>query len=270
MATKRPEPTFIVRFVGEGIAPEMVPWRAVNEAISAAQDLASGRDPLEKRPVPADKSIRLLNVRRGSAQYSCISRDPAGARKNLRFVGKVLSSDGEDTAHESELAKAISPIKRLSDVAKSMDCRLEIALAAKAHDPLFIIQQDAYTKLTQRLFLTGETTIIGTVKRVGGQTDMKCAMTIPGRRHLLYCSVQSDNTRETIRQLGKQLYEQVAAHGTAVWIHRTWYIYKFTIHSFTQPRMGNVNKLITKLRDAGLNAWDKVADPDAIIEESRS
>jgi hypothetical protein len=42
-----PQPTFLVRFVGDNISPELIPLRAVNKALSAVQDIAVGRDPFE-------------------------------------------------------------------------------------------------------------------------------------------------------------------------------------------------------------------------------
>jgi hypothetical protein len=269
MAVKKPNPTFNVRFVKEGLSPDKVPWRAVSEAISAVQDLASGRDPLEMRVVPPDKTIGLLNVRRGSAVYSCISHDPDEARQNLRLVGRVLANSENESGMEAQMVRTLKPIERLSEVAKSLGCRLEVALASKPKDPVFTVAKDDFAKLSTRLFLEGETTIIGIVKRVGGQTDMKCALTVPGRRHLLYCDVQGKGT-EIIRELGKRLYEEIAAHGKAVWIHSSWHIYRFTIRSFTQPRLGNAKAVVDKLRGAGLSAWDSISDPDAYIQELRT
>lgn len=269
MAAKRPDPTFTVRFAGKGISPEKVPWRAVSEALSAIQDLASGRDPAETRVVPPEKTIGLLNVRRGSAVYSCISHNPAEARKNLRLVGRVLTESNDETVPESDVVKSLKPIERLSEVAKSLGCRLEVALSNRPRDPVFTVEHGDYARLSTRLFLEGDATVIGVVKRVGGQTDMKCALTVPGRRHLLYCDVTGKGT-QIIRELGKHLYEEIAAHGTAVWIHSSWHIYRFTIRSFTQPRVGNTKTAVDKLRSAGLSAWDSVGNPDTYIQELRS
>jgi ABC-type transport system substrate-binding protein len=66
------------------------------------------------------------------------------------------------------------------------------------------------------------------------------------------------------------LYEQIAATGTAIWIHRTWRIYKFTIKDFTQPQLGDPSKAIEELREAGLKAWDDIENPDAFVQELRS
>ena len=77
MASKRTATaTFVVRFVGPDVAPERIPLRAVTDALSAVQDLASGRDPFETQHVPPDKGIGLIRVRGGSARYFCVLARP--------------------------------------------------------------------------------------------------------------------------------------------------------------------------------------------------
>lgn len=258
--TKTPAPTFRVKFDAPGLLPEKIPFRSVSEALAAVQDLASGRDPFETRQVPPDKLIGLLNVRRGSAIYGCVSRAPDEARQNLKLVGKMLSGLDRKQKDGDLMVTAFKPIEALSTVARTLGCRLEVYPAEKGAPPIFSIGADDFDRLSSRLLLKGDTTVIGTVVRVGGATGMRCLMRVPQRSHLLYCDVEN---RKIIRQLGQHLYEQIAATGTAIWIHRSWYVYKFTLRSFTQPRLGDAAKTLTKLRDAGLNAWDQIPDPAA-------
>lgn len=261
---KAPEPTFEVRFVGTGISPEKIPLHYVSDALAAIQDIASGRDPLETRYVPPDKSVGLLKVRRGSAVYSCISRSPNEARENLRLVGKMVSTLDTSATEADLVVSAFRPIRTLSFVAKSLNCQLEVYPSSGGEAPLLTIHEADYEKLSNRLLLEGEATVIGTVVRAGGATDMRCLMRIPNRTRLLYCNVES---RKLVRQLGQHLYEQVAAVGTATWIHRSWYIISFTVKSFSQPRLGSVHQAIGKLRDAGLKAWDTVPNPELYLKE---
>src|SRR5262245_62084130 len=108
MATDRPVPTFNVRFVGPpGLAPYKVPVRAVSAALSAVQDLASGRDPLETTKVPEEKVIGLIGVSKGSAVYRCVSRAPDEARHNLKIVGRFLSEDSENEGTDASVVRAL-------------------------------------------------------------------------------------------------------------------------------------------------------------------
>ncbi len=245
---KVPSATFEVRFIGSDLAPEKIPLRAVSDALSAVQDLASGRDSFETQQVPLEKAIGLLRVSRGSAVYSCVAREPKEALRNLTLVHKYLS--GGDETDDDGLSGALRPIESLSDVAKSLSCSVVVIACGRRRDTLFTVERDAYEKIAGRLFLTGETTVIGTVERAGGTTEMRNAYSIPGRRRILYCDVDS---KDLVRRLGQHLYEEIAAVGTAVWLNRSWRIHKFTIRDFAQPRFGNVVDTIRDLRQAGLS-----------------
>jgi hypothetical protein len=252
--------TFEVRFKGPGISPAKVSLRAVSDALSAVQDLASGRDPYETAQVPASKLIGLVGVRSGSAVYACVARSPIEARANLSLVGDILSGDDDAPLDERAVA-AFRPIESLSDIAKSIGCRLEVSLVGpQRRQRLFSVGQGDYERLAARLFIEGETSVVGTVERVGGATATKCLLRVPGRRKLLYCSVRD---KDVARRLGQHLYEEISAYGTAVWISRAWRIHEFTVHDFRQPRMTDVNKALDDLRKSGMDAWDSIRDPQA-------
>lgn len=258
--------TFEVRFVGPGVQPEKIPLRAVSDVLSAVQDLASGRDPDEMAAVPPEKGIGLVDVRKGSAIYSCVSRAPDEAIQNLNRVGTMLSSTNGDTDWD-ELVVVLRPIEALSDVARRIGCQLEVRLGQSRKKPLFTVGREDYERISKNLLLKGDTTIIGRVERVGGATDMRCLLRVPGRSRILYCDVQG---RELARRLGQHLYENIVATGTATWIHRTWKVLDFTIKDFTQPTLGDPTEAIDRLRAAGLSAWDNIEDPEAYLAELKS
>lgn len=266
MPTEKPQPTFLVRFVGENIAPEKIPLRAVNDVLSAVQDIASARDPFLTSHVPPEKAIGLLDVQRGSAVYGCVARAPDEAKRNLGRVAAVLSPNGHAEDNSDLLVSVLSSIQSLSSVAKSTRCRIEVDLLDGQQECTFSVSEGDYTRLSKNLLLTGDTTVVGRIERAGGATGMRCLLRVPGRRRILYCNVES---RKLVRRLGQHLYEDIAATGRAVWIHRSWRIYKFTIRDFSQPRLDNGGQTIDELRSAGLDAWDKVTDPAALIEELR-
>jgi hypothetical protein len=235
--------------------------------LSAVQDLASGRDPYEASCVPKEKIISVAKVRSGSAVYSCVSRSPEEARANLSHVGKLLSSESASELDEDGLLAALRPIESLSQVAKVNGCQIEVTLTGRRKPPLFVINEDAFQRISERLLLRGDTTVVGRVLRAGGATQMRCLLRVSGRRRGLYCNVEG---KKLVQRLAQHLYEQIAATGTATWIHRTWRIYKFTIKDFTQPQLGDPNQALEELREAGLKAWDDIEDPNAFIQELRS
>lgn len=272
MARKRsdiPEPTFEVRFVASHVHPEKMPLRAVSDALSAVQDLACGRDSFDTSHVPLDKSIGLIDVKRGSAVYSCVAQAPTEALDNLSRVGNLLATYGEtlDPAMTEQLIVALSPIRSLSEIAKAIGCSVEIVVLKPERRQLLTIGEDDYTKLSKKLLVSGESSIYGKIERVGGATEMRCLMRIPGRRRLLYCDVKN---RDLVRRLGQHLYENVVADGTATWLLRSWRVVKFTINGFSLPKFGNPTDTIHELRSAGMDAWDNIDDPGAFLKDMRS
>jgi hypothetical protein len=264
--TAKPAATFEVRFLGSDVLPEKIPLRSVSDALSAVQDLASARDSFEETQVSPEKSIRLLAVRRGSATYQCLARAPREAIANLVRVAAILASLDDEHENEDGLVAAFRPLKSLCDVAGSVGCSLQVRLVGRETKELFTVQKEDYQRISDRLFMTGETTVVGVVERVGGATGMRCLLRVPGRTRLLYCDVESE---DLVRRLGQHLYEQIAATGTATWIHRSWRIHEFKIKDFTQPRLGNLIEALTELRNAGLSAWDDITDPETFIQGLR-
>ena len=131
MARKKAEPTLVVRFVGEGITPAHVPLRTVTDALSAVQDLASGRNRFETQHVPKEKTIGLVDVRAGSAAYFCVPHAPQEAIENLKDVARILIDDEPDDPEGGRLVAAIQPIEDLSEIARTNHCRLEISLSGR-------------------------------------------------------------------------------------------------------------------------------------------
>jgi hypothetical protein len=183
MATKKNSEvpaTFEVRFIAPGIAPEKIPLRAVSDALSAVQDLAAGRDPFETSHVPPEKGTSLVDVRSGSAVYRIVSRSPAEALQNLRHVGSLLAPNVGMELEGDGLIAALRPIEALSLVSRSLGCQVEVAVASGPS--LFTVGRDDFRRISSQLLLRGETTVVGTVERVGGATGMRCLMRVPNRR----------------------------------------------------------------------------------------
>jgi len=266
IAKKKPEATFEIRFDGPDIEPGKITPRALYDVLAALQDIASGRDPWDTPQVPPEKTIGLLDVKRGSARYLCLSHAPREAIRNLAKVAALLSATvAQIESRSDEMISILSPLESLSHVAKSLNCEVQVHLIRRQSEPLFVVQKDDYERVSKQLLISGETTVLGKVMRAGGATEMKCFLRVEGRRKGLHCKVR---TRDLVRRLGEHLYEDIVAQGTAVWLHGSWRIYSFTINEFTQPKLGDPMEMIRRLRTAGLDAWDDVDNPEACIRES--
>ena len=94
MASKRPEPIFEILFDGPGLYPEKIPVATLASTLSAVQRLAGGEPNLEDEDdqrtdesVEDDRSLRLLDIKRGSAAFR-LSAPPARTR-SIAFVQSV-------------------------------------------------------------------------------------------------------------------------------------------------------------------------------------
>jgi hypothetical protein len=258
---KRPTPVFEALFVGPGIYPEMVTLPFLSRTLSAVQRLAAGRETGEEEESGlTEGKIGLLQVRRGSALYQFSTPAPAPALAHLREAGRVL--ERPETIGDRDYI--LSPVEELSTIAKRLDCSIVLREPGKGDEVLARIEPASYTSISEKLFVTGETAITGKVERVGGATERKCGLRVPGQSRMLICRVE---TTEAARKLGQKLYEEVVVHGAASWLKTSWKIVAFKVKEVYQPRLRPAEEAMEVLREAGGKGWDQVDDPEAYIEE---
>ena len=186
MSKKKPPSAFEVVFEGPGIYPEKIPIGKLARALSAVQRLASGQEQEEEDAVESQEDrIRLLGVRRGSAAYQFSAPQPHIAISHLRDAGKVL--DDPESLGENEYV--LSPVEELSNVAKSLECMIVMRAPGKDGVVLARIGPRSFSAVSEKLFIHGETAIIGRVERVGGadRTEMRPSYSIPITHAYLSC-----------------------------------------------------------------------------------
>jgi hypothetical protein len=262
---KRPAPVFEVLFDGKGLYPEAIPLGTLTQTLSAIRRLAAGSEPPdededEETNGPDEGSIRLLDVKRGSAVFQFFSPSAKADLAHLREAGKVLETPEE----LGDSHYVIRPIELLSTIARRLNCALVMREAAAEKAVLATIVSTSYERLSDRLFLTGETSLTGRVERVGGATARRCALRVSFQSRMLFCRVASE---EVARQLGGMLYQDVAVTGKAWWLRNSWKVVSFTIHSVYQPKPGSLEEAFQALHAAGGSGWDGESDPAAHIKE---
>jgi hypothetical protein len=262
MSTKSPDPVFEVVF--EGIYPEKIPLGTLSRILSAIQRLASGADSDEdEEPAEATfvgNQIQLLGVRRGSAAYRFAGDAATQIIARLRLVGDVL----DDPGHVGENDYLLAPLERISTSAKTLGCEVRIKKPGRDGSVLAEIGPKSYDKIAKLIFVSGETSITGNVQRVGGATDMRCALRVPTQQRLLFCKVK---TKEIARTLGDCLYKNVSATGQARWIKGTWHLNAFTVTGVAELKTASVLDAFKAIYDAGGSGWDEIDDPGKFLEE---
>jgi len=263
MATpKRPPPTFEVEFDGPGIYPEYIPLGTLARALSAVQRLAVGAEIADgdEAEQEAESKVSLLQLRRGSAVCVFRSEVPELALANLQETGAVL----ERPETIGDRGYILSPVEELSAVARTLHSTIVVRKPGRDGAVLATIGPESYASMSQTVLTRGDAALSGKVVRVGGATERKCGLRIPGRTRMLICTVES---ADVARKLGQKLYEQVVVHGEATWLRTSWTVVGFKIREVYQPRLGEAEEMIQALRNAGGSAWDQIDDPEAYLEE---
>jgi hypothetical protein len=269
---KKPIPVFEAIFDGPGLVPEAIPLGTLTQAFSAIRRLAAGaqvQDDIEDDEGDeeeidlneTDGAIRLLDVKRGSAVYRFVCPKDDGAVEHIKGAGRILSHPEE----VGEKDYILSPIDRLSATAKRLNCTIILKKAGSKNGVLAKIEPASYDRLAESIFISGDTSFTGEVKRVGGATSMRCALRVSFQNRLLFCSVENE---EVSRQLGELLYEDVAVSGLAQWIKGTWKVVGFKVKGVTKLDTKPLSDAFRELRDAGGHGWDKIDDPKKHLEEA--
>lgn len=256
-------PTFSVVLSGPTMSPEKVTVRTLSDILSAVQTLVSGRDVEEDEENESEAdALSLLDVKKGSAIFPCLARR-ANAVDNLRRIGKFYSSP--ETAEDDRFAYALRPAKLLSTIARHFECSIEIRPTVGKR-PLAVITGTTYLDVSRSLLVSGPSSVSGKVQRVGGATDMRCAIRVPSRDRLLYCDVASPDVS---RKLGERLYQDVVVSGTATWFQRSWNLYAFKIQEMRPLRRTPLTEAVKAIYEAGGKGWDSVSNVDEAIRELR-
>jgi Fe-S cluster biosynthesis and repair protein YggX len=269
MTVKPPSPTFEIQLRGPGVVPEDVPLHYLSDVLAAVQRLASGRDPDDdvgdEDAEDVDDSIGLLKVKRGSAIFQCVAKNPRIALKNLSGAGRFINDPAVD--EEDRFAFALKPIHTLSAIANSLDCDILIRDLDHKQRFLVAVDSDSFKRVSRSVLVSGETTLIGRVQRVGGATRMRCALRVQEMHRLLYCDVA---TQEVSRQLGSKIYQEVEATGVAKWLQRSWRLYDFRIESIKNaPERKPLRQGLEALREAGGKVWERIENPQEVLEGMR-
>jgi hypothetical protein len=271
MIPKKPPSVFEVHFEGAQLYPEAIPLRTMADAFAAIQRLVSGgdRDDEEEQEeetgeAAPDDSLRLLEVKRGSAVYKIAGPPPGMAKKNLRIVGRALEHPEN---LDAEYDYILSPIERLSSIARRLGCTIVLREPSKKNvqgPVLATIEPLSYETISKSLLIQGETSFTGKVVRVGGATALRCGLRVPFRHRLLICKVKD---QQVARDIGQLLYSDVVVTGTGQWLKSSWRIVSFTIFGIRpQPVQGSIVEAMEALREAGGKAWDLIDDPRSYLE----
>jgi hypothetical protein len=183
---KKPAPDLLIRLVGPGMKPWVVPMRALARIFDAVQRLVEQIDDEEvesilsdfnkkttKSVMPEERVLRLINVGVGSALYQVAVPKPELATRVITHTGKSIDSP----VGANWTQPTLSSLRELSDIARSLGCTIELRQGADPRDEkgvLAKISPGTYDAVSTTAFIEGDTSVLATVERVGGATGMHC------------------------------------------------------------------------------------------------
>ena len=263
--TTTPRPVLEVAFARGDLHPERVPLSTLSRVLEAIHRIAAGTSSTKAGEGDDPGPFQLLKVRRGSAVYALAGNSPEPAISKLRIFGEFITDPEYDFSVENPRCY-LGSLKYLSRVSAKLDCPIIIRLPGKAGEELARVEPDSYRNRSHSMFITGQGSIAGTVKGVGGATKRRCRLRVGFMKRLLYCSVSS---KSVIRQLGKHLYGEVVVEGEATWIKSTFQLLAFKIESVRPVKSRDYLEAMNALRAAGGSGWDDVDDTEAFLRDLR-
>jgi len=242
MKREKPKPDLVVYLRRR--YPEEVPAHALADVMAALQGILAPVSPEDQA-----LAVNLFDIKRGSAAYKCTTSNPAVALPRLRRVGEWIQSEHT----ERGLGDVFPHIYTLSETARRVQTDVEIRAGADANSPVLLsVSPDTFDHLKAYHTVTGTTTIVGEVQRVGGATKPRCMVRVLNQRSAVYCTISV----EQARQLAARLYETVALEGRAVWLKSTRDILEFDVTTVLPYARSSFKEVRRQLRSAGANRWD--------------
>lgn len=272
--TKGRHPDLVVRLVGQGVDPSVVPVRSLARILGAMQRLVDQKDDEEEsdseetdvvEQEDPSRVLHLMDVKSSSAAYYV-----GTSKRELLF--QVLNGLKDSILAPSKsdwLDSTISSIKELSEVAKGLRCSIELREPENGSFGSLItsIEPGTYDRVKGSAFVYGYTSVFAKIERVGGSTARHCHIRLPNTpRKVVVCGVDSN---ELVRRLGQHIYEHVLLTGYARWSRYGWRLKRLEISDFKPPKNKPIAETMDRLRALDNGVWDSIEDPDAYISDMR-
>lgn len=204
------------------------------EVMIALETINEGSLTLNFKPNVEEYSISAIQDIAGFIEKKRINELPFKTRKSIQEIRNI--------AFKRKFNAEFYTINGSKDYLTSINSSVEIPVSSN---------------------LRGETTLYGTIIRVGGQDPTVMIKTIDGET--LYCAAKSS----VVRQAGKKLYETVGVRGEAEWDIETMRIKEFTILEFTEYEDIPVDESFSELSSKFGKKFNLLGNANNFVAELR-
>lgn len=247
-----------IRFTGSGMKPGSIRSKELAEIIEAFEDMIvsvvlNDNPELQKESV----IIGLINIKDESIG---LQFDPNLEELTIPAMSQITQSFA--THNFSHLPSATAkPAQKIVSFVKKYQCEAELRIHNGQSELKAVITPSTEIPIT--LPLTGETTLYGEIKRVGGVEPKVTLKTIDGQT--VYCEV----SQELAKELGHRLYTQVALYGEAQWSADTLQLEGFRIKSELDYKETPIAEAFAELRDVLGDSFDDIEDVQEFVTDLR-
>ncbi|MBE9062454.1 hypothetical protein [cf. Phormidesmis sp. LEGE 11477] len=250
-----------LRLTGNGISPGTIRSKDIAQLIDAVEDMIASKVVAENPSIRKDQIvIGLSNIEEGSVGLlfaSSVDELTSSAAKAI--ASSITAEDFYSLPEDS-----IRSLKTISAFTRSRDCHAEIYDVNDSKKLLAVITPT--TKILEYEPIRGETSIYGTVTRVGGSNEEKPTIqfrTIEG--HLLYCSASKRNAKIA----AQHLYQKIGLIGVAEWDAKTFSIKSFDVKEISDYEQGSLSEALQSVSDSYGQQFDAVEDVDDFVQKIR-
>lgn len=255
-----------LRFVGAEIAPETVRLGELAQVLTAFEQalLAIIQATVDGEERREEISISLTSIEAGSVGLQYATFQPRTVLPAYyQFATAIANGRPGDLPSRSR-----EHLRTIGNFVRRRNCNAELRLLPRiAVDtppkPLAIITPA--TDLPSPPLLREETTIFGTITRVGGVDPKVMLLTTWGQ--LISCKVEMPMAK----QLAQHLYEDVTLEGDAVWRSEDLHVdlAEFTARRIVAYRDRSLSETIQSLRERFGDRYDAIENVDDFLAELR-
>lgn len=232
---------FQIKFYSRMVHPDSIRMSDLADVLKAVEAgiLAIAKNQADS--ISSDNlGLCLVNIKEGCAALEFQSLHPETTDSALKLFTRSIKNKEIDALP----LKAQQSISAIEDFSEKYQCNTHLRNKANLKKPSAIIKRPRVIKLVDDIPLKGETTIYGTVERVGGAGKPRIWLRLlDGER------VGFDVDEEVAINFGKRIYKKIGLQGVAQWAANGKDIVAFQLKNFIDYSDIPIDKAFKELSD---------------------
>lgn len=251
-----------LRLTGQGISPGAIRSKDIAQLIEAVEDMIASQVVADNPDIKKDQVVvGLSDIEKGSAGLLFAS----SLEELTSTATKEIATSIQTGDFYMLTSDSVNSLKVISAFTKSRECNAELYELNGTRNLLATITPE--TKIIEYEPIKGETTIYGTVTRVGGVNEQKPTIqfrTIEG--YLVYCSSNKSNAKRA----AQSLYQQVGLSGIASWDSKTFRVISFDIKEVSEYTSRPLSNSFNSISEEYGETFDAIKDVEAFAYDLRN